>query len=137
MVASLLMWIWKLTTRFEYQILVKLFSLSAWTQASPWNDTTTRMLPKSQLMLRWQKASEKEKVIHNCFWCWFHTPSPLRHFLSLILGSPLPLTWWRHFWMAPLDFLNSITSVSESRTTNGSCSRKLWEDVKVVSSLIP
>ena len=27
--------------------------------------------------------------------------------------------------------------VSESRTTNGSCSSKLWEDVEVVSSLIP
>ena len=131
------MWIWKLTTRFEYQILVKLFSLSAWTQASPWNKTATGMLPKSQLMLHWQKASDKEKFIHNCFWCWFRTPSRLRHFLSLILGSPLPLTWWRPFWMAPFDFLNSITSVSEPRTTNGSCSRKLWETVKVVFSLIP
>ena len=31
------MWIWKLTTKFEYQILVKLFSLGAQAQASAWN----------------------------------------------------------------------------------------------------
>ena len=57
--ASYLMWIWKLTSRLEYQILAKLFSLSVQTQASTWNDTTTGMLPKSQLMLRWQETSEK------------------------------------------------------------------------------
>ena len=58
--ASYLMWIRKLSTRFEYQILVKLFSLSARTQASTWNSNTTGMLPKYQLMLRWQPT-------HNIF----------------------------------------------------------------------
>ena len=57
--ASLLMWIWVLTIRFEYQALVELFSLCKHTQANTWNVTTTRMLPKAQLLLHWPKTSEK------------------------------------------------------------------------------
>ena len=49
-------------------------------------------------------ADRKQAKNKNlCVIFFFHyldvLPSPLCHFMSLFLGSPLPLLWWRHFWM--------------------------------------
>ena len=44
----------------------------------------------------WTQANVYGGDVNICMY-----PSPLCHFFSLIFGFPFPLSWLRHFWMAP------------------------------------
>ena len=84
------------------------------TGPSPETTPSLECYPK----LSWCCADKKQAKNKNLYIFFSvvmsNPPPPLCHFLSLIFGSPLSLTWWRHFWMAPFDLLNWITAVSSS-----------------------
>ena len=96
--ASYLMWILVLTTRFERQILADLISLHA---HSAWSDTTTVMLTKAQVCCADQKKAKNKNLYITFFLgdvtiCMYPSPP-----MSLFVTN-LGYSRWRHFRMTPL-----------------------------------